>query len=177
MRFPAFLFSTWVFSKGGAMDTLVLDTRFVPMARVPWTRAVTLAFTGKVEVLEEYADWTVRSVRISLRVPAVIRFLRNVFRGGRPVRFSRENVYARDGGRCQYCGVRVARSEATIDHVLPRGQGGRTHWENVVVACLPCNQQKGGRTPAQAGMRLWATPFQPRSISELLRVYWNGASD
>ena len=177
------------------MHTLVLDRRFTPVARVSWTRALTLLWLGKVEVLEEYQDWTVRSVRLELRVPSVVRFLRAALGGGRSLRFSGENVYARDHGRCQYCGERVSRREATYDHVVPRAQGGRTHWENIVIACLFCNQRKGGRTPAQAGMRLRAAPLRPTKLSDSIRLtfvheagmpaswrawlrdytYWNGA--
>ena len=79
------------------------------------------------------------------------------------VRFSRENVYLRDQGRCQYCARSVTRSAATYDHVLPRNQGGRTSWENIVICCVPCNQQKGGRTPAQARMHLLIEPIRPTS--------------
>src|SRR3954469_10212403 len=135
------------------MQTLVLDAGYTPVARVSWQRAVTLLWEGKVEVVESY-DHVVRSVTIEVQVPAVVRFLRIVRARKKGIRFSRENVYARDAGRCQYCGVRVARSDFTYDHVLPRAQGGLTCWENIVVCCTPCNQKKGGRTPAQARLVL-----------------------
>src|SRR3982751_1162204 len=108
------------------MDTLVLDPGYTPVARISWTRALTLLWSGKVEVVEEYNDWTVRSMTLEVKVPAVVRFLRGMRGKRRMVRFSRENVYARDTGRCQYCGVKVARPEATYDHVNPRSQGGLT---------------------------------------------------
>jgi 5-methylcytosine-specific restriction endonuclease McrA len=152
------------------MDTLVLDRRFLPVARVAWKRALTLLCLGKVEVLEEYEDWVVRSVTLTLKVPSVVRFLAAALRGRRIVRFSRENVYARDRGRCQYCGVRVPRRDATYDHVVPRAQGGRTTWENVAIACLRCNQHKGGRTPGQAGMRLLAAPVRPTRLPDTIRI-------
>jgi 5-methylcytosine-specific restriction endonuclease McrA len=175
------------------METLVLDTGYQPVARVPCMRAVTLLFSGKVEVIETYADWTVRSVTVELQVPSVVRFLRGVRGRKRAIRFSRENVFARDAGRCQYCGRRVARPEATYDHVVPRAQGGHTRWENIVIACLPCNQRKGGRTPAEARMKLLSVPVKPAHLPEGLRFtytpgmpaawrawlrdfsYWNGA--
>lgn len=177
------------------METLVLDTGYQPVARVPWMRAVTLLFRGKVEVVEEYADWTVRSVTVELKVPAVVRFLRGVRGRKRALRFSRENVFARDGGRCQYCTRRVPRPEATFDHVLPRAQGGHTGWDNIVIACLPCNQRKGGRTPEQARMKLLTAPAKPHHLPEGVRFtytpgmpqawrawlrdfsYWNGQLD
>src|ERR1043165_5507572 len=101
------------------MDTLVLSTGYEPMARVPWQRAVTLLFAGKVEVVEEYEERHVRAIAFSIRLPSVIP-VRGGGRRGRPaVKFSRENVYARDGGRCQYCGTAVARPDSTYDHVVP----------------------------------------------------------
>ena len=84
--------------------------------------------------------------------------------GLRGVRFSRENVYLRDQGRCQYCAESVTRSVATYDHVLPRAQGGRTIWENIVTACGACNAKKGPRTPLEAGMPLRKPPYRPREL-------------
>lgn len=145
------------------MQTLVLDAGYSPVARVSWQRAVTLLWEGKVEVVESY-DAVVRSVTLELQLPAVIRFLRSVRARKKGIRFSRENVYARDRGTCQYCGLHVSRSDFTYDHVIPRAQGGITSWENVVVCCTPCNQKKGGRTPVQAAMVLRSKPLRPNRL-------------
>jgi len=146
------------------METLVLSTRYEPVARVSWERAVTLFFAGKVEVVEEYEDRCIRSVTLELRMPSVIRFLRGVRAFRKAVRFCRENVLARDEGRCQYCGRKISRTEATYDHVVPRARGGVTSWDNVVIACFRCNQKKGGRTPAEAGMKLRVAPAKPKAL-------------
>ncbi len=152
------------------METLVLNATYEPVARVPWQRAITLLFMGKVEVVEEYEDKTIRAVTYELKMPSVIRFLRMLKGRKRAIKFSRENVYARDSGRCQYCSGRLPRQEATYDHVLPRSQGGMTRWDNVVIACVPCNQRKGGRTPEQAGMKLLSIPVKPRRLPEGVRL-------
>jgi 5-methylcytosine-specific restriction endonuclease McrA len=152
------------------MDTLVLNATWQPVARIPWQRAITLLFLGKVELVEEYEDKTIRSVTFEVKMPSVVRFLRMLKQRKPLVRFSRENVYARDRGRCQYCGKKLTRPEATYDHVLPRSQGGGTHWENIVIACVPCNQRKGGRTPEQARMRLQSSPVKPAKLPEALRL-------
>lgn len=152
------------------METLVLSTGFEPLARISWQRAITLLFLGKVEVVEEYEDRLIHSVTIAVRMPSVIRFLKGVRARRRGVRFSRENVYARDHGRCQYCGVQVTRQEATYDHVLPRAQGGKTTWDNIAIACFRCNQRKGGRTPQQAGVRLAAVPVKPSKLPATMRL-------
>jgi 5-methylcytosine-specific restriction endonuclease McrA len=110
---------------------------------------------------KKYSEEQIHSVTLEMKVPSIIRFLRHFQRRKRKVRFSRENVYSRDKGRCQCCGRPVPRPEATFDHVLPRSLGGTSVWENVVVACSPCNGRKGGRTPEQARMHLLAAPVKP----------------
>jgi 5-methylcytosine-specific restriction endonuclease McrA len=152
------------------METLVLSATYEPVARVPWQRAITLLWTGKVEVIEEYEDHMVRSVTYAVRMPSVIRFLRAIRGTKRAIKFSRENVYARDNGKCQYCGLKVPRHEATYDHVVPRIQGGPTTWDNVVIACVPCNQRKGGRTPEQARMALLNRPVKPKKLPDTVRL-------
>ena len=152
------------------METLVLNPGYEPVARVPWQRAITLLFLGKVEVVEEYADREVRSVTFVVKMPSIVRLLRALRRARKAVKFSRENVYARDHGRCQYCGARVRRDEITYDHVVPRALGGKTTWENIVTACVACNQKKGGKTPEQAGMTLRCPPVKPKKLPEVFRI-------
>ena len=148
------------------MNTLVLDQSYMPIARVPWQRAITLFFQDKVEIVEEYDEEEIRSVTFSMKMPSVIRFLSRIRRKKKQVKFSRENVYTRDKGRCQYCSKQVTRPEATYDHVTPRAQKGTTTWENIVIACVPCNQKKGGRTPEQAKMKLLTRPVRPKKLPE-----------
>ncbi|MBL7716059.1 MAG: HNH endonuclease [Bdellovibrionales bacterium] len=122
-----------------------------------------LLFQGKVEVIEE-SDHEVHTVRLTIRVPAVLRLLSYVplTRKKQIVRFSRANIFIRDRNACQYCGKVFPKSHLTLDHVVPIVQGGPKSWENIVTACKPCNQKKGGRTPTQAGMSLVRKPKQPR---------------
>jgi 5-methylcytosine-specific restriction endonuclease McrA len=77
------------------------------------------------------------------------------------VRFSRQNIYTRDGYVCQYCGDKLPRSKLNLDHVLPKSQGGKTNWTNIVCACVKCNSTKANRTPEQAGMKLLRQPKKP----------------
>ena len=141
---------------------LVLNASFEPLHVVTWQRAIQLLFQGKVEVVEE-SEQEVRTVRLTIKVPAVLRLLTYVplARKKQIVRFSRINIFLRDNHVCQYCGHTFSRHQLTLDHVIPIVQGGRKCWENIVTACKPCNQRKGGRTPAQAGMRLIRRPRQP----------------
>lgn len=144
------------------MRTLVLDQGYAPHRIVSWQRAVTMLFQNKVEIVDEY-DEDIRSVTITIKMPAVVRLLRKVARR-RSIKFSRVNVATRDDFRCQYCGVKQPLKKLTYDHVVPRAQGGKTRWENIVMACYGCNEKKGGRTPEQAAMRLRKQPVKPASL-------------
>ena len=106
-------------------------------------------------------DW-VRTVRFSVAVPRIIRLTLYDRLPRREVKFNRRNIFARDGNGCQYCGKKFPTCELSLDHVVPRSQDGKTTWENVVCCCLACNVRKGGRTPAQAHMKLVTRPVKPR---------------
>ena len=104
----------------------------------------------------------VRTTRVVIAVPKIIRVLGYDRLPQEGVKLNRRNIYARDGNRCQYCGRPFSTRELTLDHVVPRVQGGENSWTNLVCACVKCNARKGGRTPAQAGMKLTRAPRQPR---------------
>ena len=150
------------------MQTLVLDVGYQPVRRVPWEDAIVWVLERVVDVVDEYPDRYIRTVSWSVKMPSVVRFVRATPHK-RAIKFSRHNVYTRDGGRCQYCARRVARDEFTYEHVVPRVQGGKTSWDNVVVACTTCNQKKAGRTPEQAGMRLLSVPHKPKKLAHTPR--------
>lgn len=140
--------------------TLLLSSMYEPMATISWRKAITLLTLGKVEVIEAY-DRHIRSTSIVIRLPAVVRLVNKFRKFKREVTYSRDNIFARDDWTCQYCGQRKTASALTQDHVIPRSQGGRTCWENVVTCCKICNAKKANRTPEQAGMRLRSRPRRP----------------
>ena len=109
----------------------------------------------------ERHDW-IRCVRFELAVPRIIRLLFYDRLPKQNVKFNRRNIYARDRGRCQYCGRRFPTPELSLDHVVPRSMGGATTWQNVVCCCVACNVRKGGRTPETAGLRLIIEPVKPK---------------
>jgi 5-methylcytosine-specific restriction endonuclease McrA len=141
---------------------LVLNASFEPLLVVPWQKAMQLLFQGKVEVIEEY-DREIRTISMRFRLPSVLRLLKfiPITRKKNIIRFSRANVFLRDQYTCQYCGRKKPKTELTLDHVVPAVQGGKKSWENIVTACIQCNQRKGGRTPIEAGMRLVSKPSHP----------------
>lgn len=138
----------------------MLNSSFEPLKVIPWQRAVTMFFLGKVEVVEEY-EHDIRSVSLVIKAPAVVRLLKFVRIGKKAPPLCRSNVLARDNFQCQYCSKVLTSKEATLDHVIPRSQGGRTTWENVVCCCGACNRKKGGRTPSEARMPLQKRPVRP----------------
>lgn len=144
-------------------QTLVLNASYEPLRIVPWQKAITLLFQGKVEVIAVY-DREIRGVTVRLKLPSVLRLLRHVRlrRTLYEVPFSRANVYARDEHRCQYCGQTHAPAQLTFDHVLPVARGGQKAWDNIVTCCIRCNRRKGDRTPEEAGLHLIRTPSRPR---------------
>ncbi|NLX13834.1 MAG: HNH endonuclease [Phycisphaerales bacterium] len=106
-------------------------------------------------------DW-VRTVHFSMAVPRIIRLVGYDRLPRKEVKFNRRNIFARDGNRCQYCGGKFSTSELSLDHVVPKSQGGRTIWTNIVCCCLECNVRKGGRTPEQAAMHIIKKPTKPK---------------
>ena len=145
------------------MRTLLLNPWMAPHRIVSWERAVVLVVLDKVDVIEEY-DEEIRSRHLALRTPAVVRLKRGGTAPKKHVRFSRINVYTRDGFCCQYCGKKRAMRDLNYDHVIPRVRGGKTIWENIVTSCYACNDRKGSRTPEEAGMTLRKKPFTPASL-------------
>ncbi len=148
--------------------TLLLNSTFEPLKVVTWKKAVVMVMLGKVEVVEEY-ERIIRGVSSALRLPAVIRLNRFIRRRTAIVKFSRQNLYVRDKGKCQYCGAHFEYKELTYDHIIPRSKGGQTEWANVVTCCIACNLKKGGRTPEEAGMCLIRKPKAPIWIPLLTR--------
>jgi 5-methylcytosine-specific restriction endonuclease McrA len=151
------------------MNVLLLNAGFEPLRVVSWQRAFVLLFQGKVEVLEEYGS-TIHTFNRGFRVPAVIKLRRwvNLKRQSPIIRFSRANIYARDDYRCQYCYQKFSERELTLDHVKPVVRGGKKTWENIVAACMRCNQRKSDRTPEEVGMKLLRLPRVPHWLPGLV---------
>ncbi|MFQ5739252.1 MAG: HNH endonuclease [Acidobacteriota bacterium] len=154
--------------------TLVLNATYEPLQIVPWQRAVRMLFQRKVEVVAEY-DREIRSVSLSIKMPSVLRLLHyvKVRHYHQRVRFTRANLYVRDGYCCQYCGRRLGASSLTYDHVLPVARGGEKSWENIVTCCVPCNRRKANRTPQEAGLRLLRMPKAPAGFPHKIRFYFH----
>lgn len=115
----------------------------------------------RFEQERERHDW-VRTVRLEIPVPRIIRLVGYDRLPDQSVKLNRRNLFARDRNQCQYCGKHYPTNDLSLDHVRPRSHGGGESWENLVCACIRCNARKGGRTPEQACMSLIRKPERPK---------------
>ena len=154
---------------------LVLNATYEPIHVTAARRAIVLVLKG-VARSEENNHAVVHAASFAMAVPSVIRLLeyRRIPHQARAL--SRKNILIRDRNTCQLCGVIFPSSELTLDHVHPRSQGGKSAWENLVACCHPCNNQKGDRTPEQAGMKLLRQPrpFNLQTSRHLMRLMASG---
>lgn len=139
-------------------SVLLLNQNYEPHSVCNVKKAIVLIYLGKAEAIE-LDTLEVHSVHTAMRLPLVVRLRRFARTPRRRIILNRRNLLIRDNHTCQYCGKNSP--PLTIDHVVPRQFGGRDTWENLVVACLACNNRKGNRTPEQAEMRLAALPRRP----------------
>ncbi len=164
---------------------LVLNRHWVPIHLTTARHAIGLVYQcvaravnpddGSLHRFQSWADLRmpddalcIRTPSLRIPVPEVVVLDRYGRVPRRQVPFNRRNLFVRDGSRCQYCRRPLESSEVTVDHVRPRAQGGRSSWENCVLACVACNRRKAHRTPEQAGMHLRHAPVQPRWSPRLL---------
>ena len=158
--------------------TLVLNRSWQPIHVTTVVRALVMLWNESARVVDpeefrlyEWEEWMtltppqgdlyIRTVRTRIRIPEVVVLQRYDRLPLAAVTFSRRNVAKRDHSTCQYCGAQPGVEELTIDHIVPRSQGGQSSWTNCVAACVSCNARKADRTPEQAGMRLRKSPARP----------------
>jgi len=151
----------------GQLRVLLLNASYEPLKLVTWKRALILYFQEKVEVVEQY-DVYVHSSFHRFQVPCIIRLKDFVKRRHRlQATFSRSNIFRRDAQTCQYCYQIFTEKDLTLDHVIPVSRGGKKTWENIVTACMKCNQKKANKTPQEARMKLLSQPQMPRWQPEI----------
>jgi len=143
----------------------VLSYADVLLYSVDWIEAIGDVFTGRADIVENHEHRHIGMVGGSMPMPKIIKFksLESITKSYRrnKAHFSRTDCYIRDNGTCQYCGTKITRELAELEHIVPRSRGGVTSWENCVMSCHDCNSKKGNKTPHEAGMRLIKTPTKP----------------
>ena len=144
---------------------LVLNQNFEPLTICKAKRAIIMMLLGKAELIIGL-ERAVRSVRLSFPLPSVLRLNHYVKLRNREITLTRRKVIERDRHQCQYCGKTTG--SMTADHIIPKSMGGKDSWENMVCACLECNNRKGDRLPKQAGMKLLKKPKKPHHLTFVL---------
>jgi 5-methylcytosine-specific restriction endonuclease McrA len=147
------------------LPVLLLNANYEPLNVCTTKRALNLLISGKAEMLLNGRGY-IRTVRISVQRPSVIRLGYMVKRPRPHVKLTKHEIFRRDNHTCQYCGNRGR--GLTLDHIIPRYLGGQHNWENLVTACPECNRKKGGRTIQQAGMVLRRKPYEPSASANYL---------
>lgn len=150
---------------------VAIDTTTVRKALVWMYRGLARAIAPESFETHDFASWTdlsvnhgepcIHTINLQIRVPEIIILALYNEVPKKEVVFSRRNIYKRDRFTCQYCGEQPGSEELTIDHILPRAKGGKSSWENCVLACVECNRAKANRTPAEAGMLLKKPAVRP----------------
>ncbi|MFT5106360.1 MAG: 5-methylcytosine-specific restriction endonuclease McrA [Verrucomicrobiales bacterium] len=167
-------------------QVLVLNRLWQPVNTCSARRAFTLLFLDHAHVVDcdenkvfsthDVASWMDQSVAVGsshqdelihsvshfFRLPKIIVLQTFDRLPKKEIKFTRENVFQRDGYTCQYCAKPFEMKELNIDHVIPRDKGGKTTWENVVCSCIRCNTKKANMLPAEANMFPRQTPAAPR---------------
>lgn len=137
------------------------------MVPVDWATWITLP----IRPWEE--EDAIHSQKLVIRAPTVL-IAKNYYKmpmktwKGKP---SKEAVFLRDGGKCQYTGKSLDRKNATIDHVLPKSRGGADDWTNVALTSKELNSKKGNALNSEIGLRLLKQPLRPKPVpvSQLIR--------
>lgn len=193
-----------------ASDVLVLNRNFYAIHITSWQRAISLVYCDHASVVDEeyktynFEDWRalseeirehpagfVRTPTFRIAIPEVIALKFYDKLPPTDVKFTRRNIYDHYNYRCCYCGKRFPTSELNLEHIMPVSRGGKTDWSNIVIACIPCNTQKGDLLPREARMKLLIKPSRPKwkgRVSLVLRpsirikaswqrfidtIYWN----
>ena len=133
---------------------IAVDGNYLPMLEISRQHALTAMATGRCHALD-IKTWAKLGLGDVWNQPIHVV----VFQSAKAVTevklgFGRGNsaILKRDDHICQYQGC--TRRATTVDHVIPRCQGGKSTWGNLVACCKECNSRKGGRTPQEAGMVL-----------------------
>lgn len=143
---------------------LVLNQDYQALSVCTVERAFLLVLLDKAELVNDVPDRVLRSPGSQFPYPSIIRLFRYIHIPYKKVSLTRQNIYKRDGFQCVYCGTR---QDLTLDHVIPKSQGGKDTWTNLVTACQKCNTFKGNRTPEEAEMTMMQKPYRPSFIMYL----------
>lgn len=95
-------------------------------------------------------DYVVRSQKLTIRAPTVVVASKYSKVHKSTIKFSPKNIKALYKGICQYTGEPAP--DGNVDHIVPRGKGGKDTWENVVWSKREINSKKGNRYNHEIGL-------------------------
>ncbi|MCO5250112.1 MAG: HNH endonuclease [Candidatus Kapabacteria bacterium] len=140
----------------------MLNQSYEPITVCSAKKAFLLIYLLKAELVEVRTNKSIRTINRAFPYPSVIKLVSYIKMPYKRIDLSRKNILKRDNHRCQYCGKKTL--DITIDHIIPKSRGGMDTWDNLVAACVRCNNRKGNRTPDEAGMKLLSKPRRPNHI-------------
>lgn len=156
--------------------TLLLNASYEVLSFIPERKVYKLLIKDKVEIISSWED-DIRWTDGKIKHPSILRLKNHVKRNYFNSNFSRKALVKRDRNTYQYCGKKLIASQITVDHVLPRAQGGVTSFTNCVVCCQICNNKKADKTPEQANMVLLKKPTHPSFSTQYYvsdtQEYWH----
>jgi 5-methylcytosine-specific restriction endonuclease McrA len=147
-------------------QVILLDFTYQPISTISLKKAIKLICKERVEVVQS-SD---KKIHESLFAPKVVRLLKSIahmFK--RTISWSKQTVFLRDNYICQYCGLEVPKSKATVDHVIPTSRGGKNTFANTVCSCYSCNNTKGNKLNSEAGLTLVRNPRTP-TLLDLISI-------
>lgn len=131
-------------------------------------RAVILLYLGKAELIAKCDGKVLHSVSTTLPIPSIVRISMYVRIPYKKIVLSRKNILRRDNHRCQYCGATDV--SLTIDHIIPKARGGEDTWENLITACIRCNNKKGNKLPEEVHLTAHSVARRPSHIMFMKHV-------
>jgi len=144
------------------LPVLVLNPDFTPMEifpklkTIPGKDAVPKVLADTCYVVSEY-DRKISHPTLVMNWPSVI-VRKDHDSWDRVPRLSRELLWFRDNLSCVYCGQEIeTHRDVSYDHVIPKREGGKKDWLNIVSACSDCNSRKGHQAP----VGMWAPKIKP----------------
>jgi 5-methylcytosine-specific restriction endonuclease McrA len=169
-------------------NVLVLNKSWQPINIVDSFTAISDVYVGRAEIIgpnyctHDFESWVrnwedihtlegitpahiINTPSYTFPLPEIVKYVSASYFGTPKVKFSRKNIFKRDNNTCQYCVRQLPTKDLNIDHVIPRANGGRSTWENVVVSCIKCNSLKGHKSVEQIGFKLLKKPTKPTWIS------------
>lgn len=153
-------------------SVILCNADYSPLGLISWQKAMKLIAKGKVEVVK-YSEVTIHNFEqtIEIIIPKIIKLIKYVrMLYGKRVPFNKHNLMLRDHYTCAYCGTKLHKSNASIDHIIPRASGGLSTFDNTVASCIPCNNKKDNRTCKQANMYPRFKAYTP-TISEFILIH------